>query len=362
MQFIDQKTALSEHDHHNDNTRPFLADTSRQKWSFITRRVCPSDATSLTTKITPSPGDLVLAKIGQIAQHTKIQLRSGRRSQLYAGDRVVVAYGNRYASDQFEAEVPNDLSTCHFVAAGGIAAAMISKLQSLKVPTALEPVGLLTDVHSEILNLSRYRIRDSNSARSSVVPCIAVLGASMNAGKTTATANLVRGLSLAGKRIAAIKVTGTGAGNDLWAYEDAGAALTLDFTDAGFASTYKLTANVIEGCLNRLVLHAAHQPGIDAIIVEVADGLLHSETADLAQSSAFREHIQAVLFASGDAMGAVAGTQWLEQRGIEVIGITGALTASELAMAEVESATGLRAFSKEALASASIQSIFRVAM
>ena len=34
---------------------------------------------------------------------------------------IMVAYGNRYAPDQFEAELPKTMASCHLAAAGGVA-------------------------------------------------------------------------------------------------------------------------------------------------------------------------------------------------------------------------------------------------
>ena len=80
-------------------------------------------------------------------QHTRIQLNSSRRSLLYPGDKVVVAYGNRYAPDQFEAEIPSSLDRCHLVAAGGIAARASSKHDRVKWPTTIRPEGFVVDAH-----------------------------------------------------------------------------------------------------------------------------------------------------------------------------------------------------------------------
>ena len=48
---------------------------------------------------------------------------------------------------------------------------------------------------------------------------------------------MVKGLTGAGYRVGAAKVTGTGAGGDLWLMRDHGAYEALDFTDAGMATT-----------------------------------------------------------------------------------------------------------------------------
>ena len=54
----------------------------------------------------PQPGDLVLARVTRVGQHQHIEQVTGRRAKLWQDDEIIVAYGNRYAPDQFEAFVP----------------------------------------------------------------------------------------------------------------------------------------------------------------------------------------------------------------------------------------------------------------
>src|SRR5262249_55987975 len=53
--------------------------------------------------IVPQSGDVVLAAVGEIGQHKALELTTGRRSDLFPGDEMLLAYGSRYAPDQFEA-------------------------------------------------------------------------------------------------------------------------------------------------------------------------------------------------------------------------------------------------------------------
>jgi hypothetical protein len=53
----------------------------------------------------------VLAEVTRIGQHKGIELASGRKAALYCGDEVLLAYGGRYAPDQFDALVLAD--PCH---------------------------------------------------------------------------------------------------------------------------------------------------------------------------------------------------------------------------------------------------------
>ena len=114
---------------------------ARAKAAFTTRRVPAARwCTLLGGERRPRPGDLVLARVTRKRQHTRIELTNGRKAQLHKGDEVVLVYGNRYATDQFEALVPQDLGPCHMVASGGIAAAMISRSRGVKPATEIEPL------------------------------------------------------------------------------------------------------------------------------------------------------------------------------------------------------------------------------
>lgn len=320
--------------------------------AFTTRRVPdaafvdvdPDDSTP------PRAGDLVLARVDVLGQHTRLQRPSGRRKILFPGDRIVVAYGNRYAPRQFEAVVPADLGSCHLVAAGGVAARALSWHERIvKGPTAITPQGFVVDGHGRRVNLADHALPPSSGPREPRPPTLVALGTSMNSGKTTTAAFLVRGLTRAGLRVGFAKVTGTGAGNDLWMVSDAGAARVLDFTDAGFASTYLLDHARVEEIAVRLVAHLRGEK-VDAILIEVADGLLQRETAELLRCSLFQGLVDAALFASPDALGASAGVEILRHEGFRVVGVSGALTAAPLQRREVVSATGLPVFGRAELA------------
>jgi molybdopterin cofactor biosynthesis protein B len=321
---------------------------ARAKVAYSTRRVAhEAMATLIRGDAKPRPGDLVLASVGRLGQHQHLELADGRRSRLYVGNEIIVCYANRYAPDQFEALVPDDLGTCELVAAGGIAARSLTRHDRMKAATEIMPLGLVGDINEEPINLASRAL--PAPAPGSVRPyVVAVVGTSMNAGKTTTAASLINGLTRAGLKVGAAKVTGTGAGCDRWSMVDAGAFRVLDFTDAGFASTYRLSSAQVEHILMHLTGHLAAD-GADFIVLEVADGLFQDETSQLLASPVFRRTVNGVLFAAGDAMGAAAGASWLRKRGIPVLGISGLLTASPLAMREAGAASGLPVLSQETL-------------
>lgn len=311
------------------------------KRAFVTRRVDLALARQLQSgPRKPVAGDLVLARVEAVSPRNRLELTDGRRAHLFPGDEIVVAYGNRYAPDQYEAWVPENLDACELVAAGGMAAIVVNRHDAMARASTLQPIGLLADSQGHRLNLADFALPAVAAAPARMPRVIAVVGTSMNAGKTTACTCMIRGLRDAGLNVNALKVTGTGAGGDLWQMKDAGARIVRDFTDAGFASTYRIDRSDLIACFLGLVAHAsANAP--DAIVLEVADGLLQAETAALLRSDEFRSVVDVVLFAAGDALSAESGVRWLRAEQLPVRLLSGLMSASPLAMAEAEAATGL---------------------
>ncbi len=305
------------------------------KWAYTTRRIDKARALRLV-KGSPPPqrGDLVLAKVTKIRQHKRIELINGRKARLFVGDHIVLTYGNRYAPDQFEALVPDTLGPCDLVAAGGVASKLTFKHGSMKLPTAIEPLGLVADENGVVINLADYALPPMVPGKRRT-PVIAVVGSSMNAGKTTTAANLIKGLVNGGFSVSAGKVTGTGAGGDVWFMQDAGARNVLDFVDAGHPSTYLIKPTELKQTFTTLLAHL-DQPGTDIIVIEIADGLHQTETAQLVSSDLFARLVNGVIYTAGDALSAVYGADLLHQWGVHVLAISGVVTRSPLAMREIQ--------------------------
>ena len=319
----------------------------RTKRAFTTRRVDFDTVKTLVCDTrAPKAGDLVLARVSGLGLHKRIELVDGRRAILHVGDEVVLPFGNRYAPDQFEAYVPDSLEPCHMVAAGGIAARAASWHAGVSGPTSIEPVGLLASADGTPVNVGDFALADAPAPMPELV--FAVFGTSMNAGKTTAAAGLVKSFADAGYRVGAAKITGTGAGGDLWQMRDAGAPEAIDFTDAGYAATFGVpVGDLLDGA--RLLLRTLGRRGCRVAVLEIADGLYQCETAGLAAAPGLRALLDGVMFAAGEAMGAVAGVDELTRLGHQVCGVSGALTASPLATREAASRLGVPVYTSAQL-------------
>lgn len=337
----------------NDRRHIWVISLSQQRLgraarSFTTRRV-PEDAvrTLVGGPVRPRSGDLVMACVQRLGQHTRLERPDGRRAAIHVGDEIVVTYGDRYATDQFEAEVPSTLRPTQLVASGGVAASVMSRSRSVRRATDIVPIGLLGDDRGRPLNIASFAL-PAVPAGLERPPTVAVLGTSMNSGKTTTVRYLVLTLSRAGLQPAATKVTGTGSGNDYWVMLDAGARRMLDFTDVGLSSTYRQPLATVERVFTDLV-GLAGASETDVTFVEVADGIFQRETAPLIASEVFGSTVDRLVFAAGDAMGAAAGVSHLRSLGLNVVAVSGVLTRSPLAVREAESATGLPVLGAEEL-------------
>lgn len=322
------------------------------KSAYTTRRVNRSRMQCLIQNVSPTAGDLVLARVVEIEQHKRIELPGSRMSTLFPGDEIIVAFGKRYAPDQFEAEVPANLDECHLVAGGGVVATVIASHGDIDPPTTIQPIGLIADDEGLVLNLREARL-PVQPYRTTRPPVFGIVGTSMNAGKTTTVAHLIRGLSRAGHTVGAAKVTGTGEGRDLWMMRDAGAAAAYDFTDAGVSTTYLLPIPEIERIMTLLTDHLASE-GVEMVVLEIADGLFQRETSGLLTSVTGRRTLDSVIFTAGDAMGAAGGVTWLRDRQLPVRAVSGTLTASPLAIREASESCGLPVLDLEALSDVTI--------
>lgn len=282
-------------------------------------------------------GDLVLARVETLGQHNGIQLDTGRRAALYPDDTVILCLGDRYAPDQFEGIAQIDATgRCELLAAGGVAGTVRHHHAQMRAATRLRVLGCVADDERRPLNVMRFAMTPS-IVPAIRIPVVVVVGSSMNAGKTTACASVIHGLRRAGLRVGAAKVTGTGSFGDVQSYADAGAGEVLDFTDAGYASTYRVDVAQLERVALRLI-GALQARGCEVAVVEIADGLFQQETAGLIASAALRAACHGALFAAADAMGAVAGVQRLRAAHWNVLGLTGLVTCSPLAASEAEAA------------------------
>ena len=332
-----------------------MRDLSQAKFSFVTRAVDAPGTTLTALPRRPAQGDLVVARVVRVGQHRALEDRHGRRVRLYAGDLVVGAYGNRYATDFYEGYVPTGSRT-HLLTAGGLIGTVASADTRRGPATELEVVGALAGGDGAALNLADVA-RPDPPAPSRRPTTVVVVGSSMNAGKTTTAAGVIRGWTRAGLVVGAGKATGSGSGKDRWVYVDAGAHATVDFLDFGMPSTFGYPTDHLVTTMRR-IRDALAAAGATHVVIEIADGLLQPQTRELLD--ALPGFADAVLLAVGDALGAVGAQQVLASAGVTATALSGLVSRSSLAAREAEAATGLPVLSPDQLAVGAALDLLRV--
>ena len=313
----------------------------RIKWTYATHRVDHS----VIRNVVPmngnlDPGRIVLARVTTIVRHKEVEGTDGRKRMLFPNDVIAGVLAYRYATDQFEGHPIASGAIGHLLAIGGACGLVVSKNERMVDPTCLEWIGTLADDRGEALNLRRFALKHRRTAVTPRPRTVLVVGASMNAGKTTTAAQVIRSLSGQGRRVAAAKITGTACRKDPGIMEDAGAVRVLDFTHAGYPSTAHLPAGDLLSLASDLrALLLEERP--EFIVYEIADGIFQRETQLLLEDPAFRETVDVVLYAAPESPSCESGVRWLRQWGHTVGAVAGPVANSRLGMEEVQGATGV---------------------
>lgn len=328
---------------------------NRIKKTYICRDV-NSLAVNKSTAIDyhPEVGDVGVFEVIKLGKHKVVQSSTKQNVTILPGDRIMAAFGTRYATEQFEGYVPQDCNReLHILGAGGtvgVIESMHAKFSGIG-PTTLKFIGTVTDAAGQVVNTkSMYRqmVTAFSGKAARETKTILSVGSSMDSGKTTSAAFLVRGLRKAGFIVAFIKLTGTVYTKDCDLNYDLGANITSDFGDVGFPSTYMCDEaellNLYETLVRKVLIV---QP--DYIIMEIADGLYQRETKMLLNNPELMDTIHAILFSAGDSLAAINGINVLHSWGIRPFAISGVLTASPLLMKEVKENCNLPVYTIEDL-------------
>lgn len=310
------------------------------KWGSATR-VLPhrpvrwGDVRSRLLPLTRAPRahDVLIARVVELNRHTGIELDSGRKSRFFPGDVLALVFGHRYATRQFLGDVPPLMRRYHILSQGGVCGRVLSAPSKFSEPTLVEPLGYWSD-QGRIANLRDYAPQPISDAPR--VRTILVVGSSMDAGKSTTAASLVRGLTHAGRVVHAGKLTGTACVKDLNLMADAGAVQTLDFSQAGFASTSQESRESIEQ-LCETIRSRLSAGGPDYLVLEIADGLTQRETRYVLDYFTQKGLVDDVALAVHDALAAPTCIDFLQREwDLQPIFVSGVATLSPLSTGELE--------------------------
>src|SRR4029078_8317932 len=215
-------------------------------------------------------GDQIVAAEGYVlavrilhdkSTYNTIEDVGGRMVSLRAGDVLAGTLGTRRALRGYAGVVPPTVATgdtLEVLNLGGILGRCTSETPEIGPPFRAEVLGaILTFPELSYRVAPPAHIKDlavpPADRLDSEVPVVYVVGTCMNAGKTVAATELVRGLARSGLRVGAAKLTGVSLMRDALSMQDGGAIAALTFNDIGIATTRAgITVPAAKGILNSL--------------------------------------------------------------------------------------------------------------
>jgi hypothetical protein len=306
-------------------------------------------------------GDDIIAAAGYVlavralddkSTYNTVEDPAGRMVALRAGDVLAGVLGSRRALRGYAGEVPASLAvgdTIDVLNLGGVLGRCTSGNPELGPPLRAEVLGAvltfpdLSDRVGRPATIADHAV-PAAAALCCDVPVVYVAGTCMNAGKTVAATELVRGLTRAGLRVAAAKLTGVALLRDTLSMLDAGAVEALTFNDVGLPSTHAgATVPVANGIFNRLATARHARP--DVIIAELGDGILGEYgVQDILRDAPLMGLAAAHVMAAPDPVGCWGAARiYHDQLGLPITVLTGPATDNEVGRDYVRAALGLPA-------------------
>ncbi len=274
---------------------------------------------------------------------------TGRMLELRGGDVLAGTLGTRRALRGYAGVVPRHISvgdTIEVLNLGGILGQCTSMNPDIGPPFRAEVLGAvltfpaLGDRIGRPAHIKDHSVPPADRLECQV-PVVYVAGTCMNAGKTVAATELVRGLTRSGLKVAAAKLTGVSLMRDALSMVDAGAISALTFNDVGIASTHPgVTVATAKGIFNRL---AAANP--DVIVAELGDGILGEYgVQDILHDEELMAVGAAYVMAAPDPVACWGAVELMgSQFQLPITVITGPATDNEVGQLYIQSGLGLPA-------------------
>jgi hypothetical protein len=307
-------------------------------------------------------GDEIVAQEGYVlavrvledkSSYNTIEDPTGRMLALRAGDVLAGTLGARRALRGYAGIVPERISVgdvLHILNLGGILGVCTSANPDIGPPFRAEVLGAvlafpeLGDRVGRPAHIRDHGIPPADRLESGV-PVVYVAGTCMNAGKTVAATELVRGLTRSGLRVAAAKLTGVALMRDALSMLDAGATCALTFNDAGVASTHPgMTVPVAKAIMNRLAAHPSGRP--DVIVAELGDGILGDYgVQDILRDPELMGVAAAHVLCAPDPVGCWGVAElYRKEYGLPITAISGPATDNDVGREYVRTALGIPAY------------------
>lgn len=266
----------------------------------------------------------------------QIELTSGRMMEVFEGDLVIGAFGQRAATLEAVGDWRAIAADNRFdmMTSAGLFGKITSRSSFLPQVMSFAYAGHVVRAGK------KCRMEDFVAARQTAdfdLPVVLLIGTSMSAGKTTSARLIVNLLKQDGRRVVGAKLTGAARYRDALSLSDAGADRIYDFVDIGLPSTI-CDPNRYRMLLRQLLSWIAASPA-DILVAEAGASPLEPYNGSVAVEE-LAPWLRCTVLCASDPY-AVAGVISAFARAPDIIAGGAANTSAGIAL--VEKLTGLTA-------------------
>jgi len=291
------------------------------KIASVTRRLALDPNAVLGEEIPAEAGTVVAARVlNAKTTYNTLEDVHGRMVALHPGDVIAGALGHRDALYGHAGRVPDAVAVgdeLRLLNLGGVIGQTEGPALGLEEPFRLEVLGSVLEfpwIGRRVgvpAQIARHALPAREPQPDELPPLVALVGTSMDAGKTTAACALVRSCVRRGLAVSAGKMTGVSLRRDVLMMQDCGAKPVSVFTDFGVVTTNR--ANVVAAA-HGLIAHLA-EARPDLIVLEMGDGLLGTYGVDaLLGDPLLAGNIRSVVLCAQDPVGAWGAVELLRER------------------------------------------------
>lgn len=305
------------------------------KISSVTKNLNLKHEEKLTDQLSCAMGTVLAAQVLEDKSiYNEMELPTGRMSKLKKDDIIAVALGERMALKGFVGKLPTSLKVgdiIHLLNFGGVAGVCTSaNVQEVGEPLRIRVLGGITRKNNQVLNIGEAALYQPLKTMKNKTPLIIVTGTSMDSGKTTVAAEIIKTLNRMGMKLAGAKLTGVGAMRDLYKMHDYGIYNGVSFADCGVTSTAGIADKdmiaVAKGALEYL---SSDTP--DAIMVEFGDGLMGRYGVDaILKDPQIQKNVRFHIGCARDPVGAVGLADVCKKIGLPIDMMCGPITDNQV--------------------------------
>lgn len=259
---------------------------------------------------------------------------SGRMIPINEGDIIVGVLGHRDALKGYSGRVPDEIAvgdTLQVLNLGGVIGECTSNNPQVGRPFDFEVLGSVlvfpefgsrkgTPGHVQQHSTKKISLHAPRKR----IPVVYVAGTCMHAGKTSAAAQIIKGLRKRGIEVAACKLTGVSLLRDTLEMVDYGAKWACSFIDAGIVTTDASSAVPAA----KKIFSTLIDEGAEVIVAELGDGILGTYgVKEILADKDLMSFNQAFILCANDPVGAWGSIEILNNRyGIKTDIISGPTT------------------------------------